>query len=121
LKICWTNLWRNTYGSLFKNVSTEHSPHQSRSDVVPIEAEERGEIKTAAFGPPPIETGSLLFKWAPEMKGLITPSPSVLPVTSDGWAFHKGYVSVTPLRASLGEPHSHQSTAIEDRIWKIKL
>ncbi|KAF9015184.1 survival protein sure-like phosphatase/nucleotidase [Cyathus striatus] len=69
---------------------------------------------------PDNSAGDLLFKWAPEMKGLITPSSSSLPEGSDGWAIHKGYVSVTPLRASFGEPTS-QVVDAENRLWKLKL
>jgi broad specificity polyphosphatase/5'/3'-nucleotidase SurE len=119
LKICWTNIWRNYYGRLFKNISAEHTQEQLQSDATL--AEVSGGAKTLTDGPSPTEIGNLLFKWAPEMKDLITPSLSVLPVGSDGWAIYQGYVSVTPLRASFGEPHTHQSTEIEDRIWKMKL
>ncbi|KXN90003.1 putative tubulin--tyrosine ligase PBY1 [Leucoagaricus sp. SymC.cos] len=120
LKVCWTNIWRNTYGRLFKNVSAEQSPEQAQSDVV-ITSGEKGEAKTTAVGPSPTEAGNLLFKWAPEMKSLITPTLSDLPVGSDGWAIYHGYVSVTPLRASFGEPHTHQSTEVENRFWKMRL
>ncbi|KAF9453796.1 sure-like protein [Macrolepiota fuliginosa MF-IS2] len=121
LKVCWTNIWRNTYGRLFKDVSAELSPDQTRSDVSITAGEQDGEAKTTAVRPLPAKTGTLSFKWAPEMKGLITPSLSSLPVGSDGWAIHQGYVSVTPLRASFGEPYTHQNTHVEDRIWKMKL
>ncbi|KAF5355855.1 hypothetical protein D9756_003783 [Leucocoprinus leucothites] len=121
LKIYWTSIWRNSYGRLFKNVSAEHTPEQSRSDVVLTSGEQQGEVKTAAVGPSPTHSGNLLFKWAPDMKDLVTPPLSVLPIGSDGWAIHQGHVSVTPLRASFGEPHTHQSIELEDRIWKLKL
>jgi len=121
LKICWTTFWRNTYGRLFKNVSAEHSPHQTQSNAIITSGQGEGEAHTTATGPSPTETGGLLFKWAPDMKDLITPPPSLLPVGSDGWAIDQGYISVTPLRASFGEPHTHKGTEVEDRIWKMKL
>lgn len=121
LKICSTTFWRNAYGRLFKDVSAEHLPRQTQSNVIITSGERQGEARTTATGPSPAETGGLLFKWAPDMKDLITPLPTSLPVGSDGWAIYQGYVSVTPLRASYGEPHTHQSTEVEDRIWKMKL
>lgn len=121
LKVCSTSIWRNTYGRLFKNVSAEHTPDQKRSDAIVTSGERQGVALTTASGPPPIETSDLLFKWAPEMKSLIAPPSSLLPVGSDGWAIHQGYVSVTPLRASFGEPYTHASVNVEDRIWKMRL
>jgi broad specificity polyphosphatase/5'/3'-nucleotidase SurE len=108
LKVCWTTIWRNSYTRLFKSVSVDD---QERS----------GTALTTTPDPLPIETEGLLFKWAPEMKDLITPPLSSLPAGSDGWAIHQGYVSVTPLRATFGEPPINQGTDIEDRIWKMRL
>lgn len=121
LKICWTYVWRNSYSRLFKNAAAEHLPNPHRSAATIAQCEQQGEAKTLATGPTPAETGDLLFQWAPEMKDLITPSPSSIPVGSDGWAFHRGYVSVTPLQASFAEPSTQSDTEIEDRIWKMRL
>ncbi len=59
------------------------------------------------------------------MSGLIDLQPSSLPEGSDAWAIEKGWVSVSPLRASLEEPPTEDefasSGAIQDRIWKMKL
>jgi len=120
LKIYWTNIWRNSYGRLFKTVSVpERTPLPP--DVVLADGQQQSEIKGNRASPVPTNSGNLVFRWAPEMKGLIAPSPSVLPVGSDGWAIYHGHVSVTPLCANFGEPHTYQSIPIEDRIWKIKL
>ncbi|EKM83862.1 hypothetical protein AGABI1DRAFT_110465 [Agaricus bisporus var. burnettii JB137-S8] len=108
LKICWTTIWRNSYTRLFKNVAGDDNERSDTNQAAPL----------TTSNPAP---GGLLFRWAPEMKDLITPPLSSLPVGSDGWAIHQGYVSVTPLRATFGEPPINQGTDIEDRIWKMRL
>lgn len=108
LKICWTRMWRNSYGRLFKNISTVNQ--DSISSYTTSMPKNEGE-----------EIGDLLFKWSPEMRGLITPIPSMLPFGSDGWAIHNGWVSVTPLRASFGEPHIHDDIDPDSVVWKFKL
>ncbi|KAF4623942.1 hypothetical protein D9613_001826 [Agrocybe pediades] len=113
LKISWTKIWRNSYGRLFKNVSDSVKEHVVKAPGPDAPTDHLTQAKE-----PQEETGDLLFKWAPEMKGLITPSPDALPVGSDGWALHKGYVSVTPLRASFGEPVGVDA---ENLLWKMKL
>lgn len=118
LKICWTKIWRNSYGRLFKAVPAPG-----------IVQEQTG----SAAGPnslaPPSPTYQeeedkehLVFKFSPDMTGLINPSLSDIPVGSDGWAMHKGWVSVTPLRATFGEPSldNHKDAIdVEDRVWKL--
>ena len=120
LKICWTRMWRNSYGRLFKNISQANSSNRSVQAPGPDTITNR---QTEASGPSleDEESGNLLFKFAPEMKGLITPSLATLPIGSDGWALHHGWVSVTPLRASFGEPHTHGGVDPERLMWKMKL
>lgn len=59
------------------------------------------------------------------MKDFINLPPSSLPEGSDSWAIEMGLVSVTPMRASFGEPSAESVFApggtIQDRLWKIKL
>ena len=55
------------------------------------------------------------------MAGLISPSLDSLPVGSDGWALHRGWVSVTPLRASFGEPDELLGRDPDNLVWKLKL
>lgn len=67
--------------------------------------------KPSSAGPgalPPSEPASatdtesdqqLKFKFAPSMGPLLFPPPEELPEGTDAWAFAKGYVSVTPIRA----------------------
>jgi len=124
LKICWTTMWRNSYGQLFKKVAG------------PDPREQRGTI--GSVGPDPLLDGSmtaqndpsvvvqkrsmeLIFKFEPDIAGLITPTLDTLPLGSDAWAIHQGWVSVTPLRASFGEPPTQDIKGIEDRLWKMKL
>jgi len=110
LKVCWTRLWRNSYGQLFKNVSG------------------RIDHPTVAVGPDPLtgqtqtsgsEGGGLLFLWSPKMEGIISPSLDSLPVGSDSWAIHRGLISVTPLRATFGEPCNHEVINEESILWKL--
>jgi len=113
LKVCWTRLFRNSYGQLFKNVSASIG------------------YPTVAVGPDPLTDqtqtsdpdgiGSLLFKWSPMMEGLISPLLDSLPVGSDTWALHQGLICVTPLRASFGEPPGHEIINEEDILWKVRL
>lgn len=103
LKVCSTTMWRNSYGRLFEVIEPE-IVQSAGPDALDSEPEPQ----------------KLLFKFAPDMKGLINPSLSSLPVGSDGWAICQGWVSVTPLRASFGEP-PEDGINIEHRLWKMKL
>jgi len=113
LKVCWTRLWRNSYGSLFKNVSGNIGQSTVAVDPDPLTGQTQASVAEKA-------TGNLLFKWAPEMRGLISPSLDSLPIGSDAWALHQGLISVTPLRATFGEPRSHEINE-EDILWKVRL
>jgi 5'/3'-nucleotidase SurE len=115
LKVCWTRLWRNSYGRLFKNVSGSIGHPTIPAGPDPITAEAH------ASGPEEAAIGDLLFKWSPEMGGLVSPSLDSLPVGSDSWALHQGLISVTPLRASFGEPRSHEAINEENMLWNVKL
>jgi tubulin--tyrosine ligase len=120
LPIAWTRIWRNSYGRLFKDVSGLSSNNQLVQAPGP-DATTEHKIKASGPSPEDQETGDLLFKWAPEMKGLITPLPDSLPVGTDGWAIHKGMVSVTPLRATFGEPQGNETLDADKIVWKMKL
>jgi len=118
LKIYWTQMWRNSYGRLFKNIAPRSTPliNPAGPDApteAKVEADSSAEQDDAA--------GELLFRWSPEMKGLISPSANSLPVGSDGWAIHNGAASVTALRASFGEPHNHPVSDPDAVLWKMKL
>ncbi|KAK0506101.1 survival protein sure-like phosphatase/nucleotidase [Armillaria luteobubalina] len=108
LKICWTTMWRKSYGRLFKQLPA--SDTTAAGPDAPAISDDRVD-----------HSSDLLFKWSPEMEGLIRPLESALPVGSDGWAIHKGWVSVTPLCASFAEPPHPEVQDIEEKVWKMKL
>ncbi|OCF36725.1 hypothetical protein I316_01321 [Kwoniella heveanensis BCC8398] len=51
-----------------------------------------------------VQDKQLKFHFAPNMKPLLAPPLESLPVGSDAWAFAKGYISVTPIRAQFAGP-----------------
>ncbi|KAF5314055.1 hypothetical protein D9611_006835 [Ephemerocybe angulata] len=117
LKIYWTSMWRNSYGRLFKQISPgDKAVVNPAGPDAPAGAREEARPSTEDDG-----DSDLLFKWGPEMKGLISPAESSLPIGSDGWAIHKGGASVTALRASFGEPHAREVTDPDTVLWKMKL
>ena len=129
LPIIWTRLWRNSYHRLFKAhtlehaAELEHEPSLAGPDSTmtpPTQTTSQG-----AEGVSPKKIGALIFKFSPDMTGLIDLQHSSLPEGSDSWAIEKGWVSVTPLRASFGEPPAENAFVpggtIQDRIWKMKL
>jgi len=113
LKVCWTRLWRNSYRQLFRSIG--HPTVAVGPDPL------TGQTQTA--GPEEAAAGSLLFKWSPDADSewLLSPSLDSLPVGSDTWALHQGLICVTPLRASFGEPRSHEVINKEDILWKVRL
>ncbi|KAA1471470.1 sure-like protein [Dentipellis sp. KUC8613] len=125
LKICWTTIWRNAYGRLFEALPDTQTATLTKEvpDAGPDALNAPTSTGTAVASARP---GSLVFKFSPEMKGLITPDEHTLPEGSDGWAILKGFVSVTPLRASYAEPPVGVRIAGENEgsdtiIWKMKL
>jgi len=119
LKIYSTTMWRNSYGRLFKSTSSRQYPgpgQMVRPDSLDSTTPDNGTPK-----PTLDDFEELSFKFSPDMKDLITPLPSSLPIGTDGWAIHQGFVSVTPLRASFGEPLQEDRIDIQERLWKIKL
>ncbi|TFY69784.1 hypothetical protein EVJ58_g226 [Rhodofomes roseus] len=114
LPICWTTIWRNAYGRLFK------AHRDGRA------AEEAAEVVSGA-GPDSQAEGKKArgAGWRGGGKarggGEAVVQLSTLPVGSDGWAIRKGWASVTPIRASFAEPTSEPVTDIEEKIWKMKL
>ncbi|KAJ8702629.1 hypothetical protein PTI98_001330 [Pleurotus ostreatus] len=119
LKVCWTRMWRNSYGRLFKEISGDAGRTIDPAGPDSLAARP-SDLDNSGNPSSSIPTRSLTFKFKPDMRGLITPDSTSLPVGSDGWAIHNGWVSVTPLRASFAEP-DHEETAIEEKVWKMKL
>jgi len=124
LPIIWTRIWRNTYHRLFEAYSPKQAAGLGHTD---LQMGPDSSIKTSAQATTQVQddnsaTGSLSFQFSPDMSGLIDLQPSTLPEGSDSWAIEKGWVSVSPLRASFGEPLEFAAGgAIQDSIWKIKL
>lgn len=127
LPICWTRIWRNSYGRLFKACqegdpaakktisaagpnSPSEDPQGTRTGVLDQQATAK-------------DVGGLVFKFAPDMGDLI--NPASVPVGTDGWAVGKGWVSVTPMRATFAEPIDWVVKTEEEmentQVWKIKL
>jgi hypothetical protein len=122
LQIVWTTMWRNSYGRLFKSLPSSEAAAKQGIPAAGTDSPNAGPASEKQVGTeaPPENVRSLVFKFAPDMTGLITPSPASLPVGSDGWAMSQGYISVTPLRASFAEP-SIRPEGDGERTWKFKL
>lgn len=73
----------------------------------------------------PKRLGGLLFEFSPNMKEFVDLPPSSLLEGSDSWAIEMGWVSVTPIRASFGEPPAEDvfppGGTTQDRIWRVNL
>lgn len=82
MKIVWTRLWRNVYGRLFK----------------------RGEKDSTTDAAPNGQDDSLVFTFSPDWQGLLTPIKDELPYGTDAWGIHSDMATVTPLKATFGEP-----------------
>jgi broad specificity polyphosphatase/5'/3'-nucleotidase SurE len=85
-KTCFTHMYRNTYGQLFKP-TTKQSGAWNPADVDDAnpDADVEGD-------------GALRFAFAPNLHPILF--PETLPEGTDAWAFHHGYTSVTPFRAA---------------------
>ncbi|KIP11974.1 hypothetical protein PHLGIDRAFT_98695 [Phlebiopsis gigantea 11061_1 CR5-6] len=124
--ICWTRMWRNSYGRLFK-VHAHAKPATSPAGPDSLNSNVQGGLDDAGVAASSA-ANQLVFKFSPAMEGLINPAMSDIPVGSDGWAIAKGWVSVTPLRASFAEP-AHENMGdtpytpeeLERAVWKYKL
>ncbi|OJT12933.1 hypothetical protein TRAPUB_10498 [Trametes pubescens] len=128
LTICWTRIWRNSYGRLFK----AHAPVAAKDAAMiseagpdspnePPQGTQAGVLDKKAGSK---DLGALVFKFGPDMTDLINPAAASVPVGTDGWAIRNGWVSVTPMRASFGEPVDWAADCeadMESRIWKMKL
>jgi hypothetical protein len=102
-------------------VELEHPP----DSIATAPAQKSSQEPEAEAKVSPKRTGGLVFEFSPDMKDFINLPPSSLPEGSDSWAIETGYVSVTPMRASFGEPPAEDvftpGGTTQDRTWKIKL
>ncbi|KAF8745549.1 hypothetical protein AX14_006872 [Amanita brunnescens Koide BX004] len=110
LKICWTSIWRNSYGSLFANVSGSGTLDPVMGATGPHSSTPVSSLDSKAR--------DLLFSFSPESAEYLAPSDP--PVGSDAWAIRHGWVSVTPLRASFAQPPVIGDKAT-NKVWEIKL
>ncbi|WVQ72523.1 5'/3'-nucleotidase SurE [Cryptococcus sp. DSM 104548] len=120
-KVCFTDMWRNAYGGLFKitklskvsfdpgdhaaSWDQKSEPNQPQNTTSPLPS------KTSTAGPNALpitssptastapEDKQLRFHFAPNMKPLLFPDEKDVPEGTDAWAFAKGWTSVTPMRA----------------------
>ena len=125
LPVCWARIWRNSYGRLFKAHAAQ-GDSTARGTISPAGPDASDEdAKGGVAAMTPKNVGNLVFKFAPDMRDLITPAATSVPVGTDGWVIHKGWVSVTPLRASYAEPEEWTIETEEDfqeaKVWKMKL
>ena len=120
-------MWRNSYGRLFtRHVVSKPATSPAGPDSLDTNTNEEGILANGERSSGAAE--ELVFKFSPEMGGLINPRMSDVPIGTDGWAIAKGWISVTPLRASFAEPpHEMGRTpmTLEDveqkALWKFKL
>jgi tubulin--tyrosine ligase len=109
-----TTIWHNGYGRLFKAYDEEKAPkleQQTKPEAGPDAQQGQSWRDHDAAGqgqkqPAPEDVGDLVFKWAPEMKGIINPKEGECPSESDAFILGKGFVSITPLRATFAQPPS---------------
>ncbi|KAH8120382.1 sure-like protein [Phellopilus nigrolimitatus] len=144
IPVVWTTIWRNAYGRLFQ----AHMLDSRSADTQPAGGPDAQlspqtgstEIRSKQAGTPsdPLLTSTsaihkastpagqdghapeLVFKFAPDMSGLIGPRIGA-PIGSDAWAIEHGWASVTPMRASFAEPpisdvESSESVDVADPV-----
>lgn len=90
MRVVWTRLWRNQYERLFK-----------RGDMEP---KGRAAITETQTETEPTREDELKFSFSPEWTGLLTPAKDSLPYGTDAWGIHNNMATVTPLKATFGEP-----------------
>lgn len=98
-KICWTSIWRNSYGSLFTNISGSGTLDENQAMRAAGPDKQDNDDSSSLESKAP----DLLFSFSPDWS-TTPPAPSDMPVGSDAWAIRHGWVSVTPLRASFAQP-----------------
>lgn len=129
LTVCWTRIWRNSYGRLFKT-HRERDPAAAQSTVSAAGPDSSSEdpqgTRTGVLDEQATQrdVGGLVFKFGPDMTDLINPAAASVPIGTDGWAIRKGWVSVTPMCATFAEPVEWVTESEEDmesKVWRLKL
>lgn len=112
-KVCFTSMWRNTYGQLFVPTQREPQEEVNWSAAKPVrQADDAGSVDAVE--------GQLRFRFAPNFHPLLHPNPETVPEGTDAWAFYHGYTSVTPLLANFAElqdPCQGFGDASNGRFW----
>jgi tubulin--tyrosine ligase len=120
MPIYWTNMWRSSYGRLFKSVCTSNEVNMPSGGPDSDLSAKELDASPALEGPKE-DTSGLVFKFSPDFRGLITPSMALVPEGTDAWAINKGWASVTPLQATYAEPAGEEGRRVEHRVLKLKL
>jgi hypothetical protein len=90
MKVVWTRLWRNAYGRLFKQGYP--IPKGQGFTENPQKEEANG------------TNDDLTFTFSPDWSDLLTPAKNTVPYGTDAWAIHNNMATVSPLKATFGEP-----------------
>jgi hypothetical protein len=122
--VCWTALGRNAYGRLFKALPSEQAAQRQSVKSGGPDAPGAETTSEQVRGDQGDSTGAeLVFKWAPDMTGVLNPDKPV--EGSDTWALAQGWACVTPLMASFAEPESYYGLPFDGdephKVWKMKL
>jgi tubulin--tyrosine ligase len=111
LPIRMTTIWRNGYQRLFEAYEEKSAQALERPEPGP----DTQQGTSTAHGKKqldPEKVGGLVFKWSPEMKGMLNPSNDECPSGCDARVLSDGCVSVTPLRASYAHPESLDTSVV---------
>lgn len=114
MKIYWTTVWRSSYGRLFAEVPQSVDRKSGKVEKSTIQMTDVTVQDVA-------EEENLVFKFKPDLTGLIGPVDA--PEGSDSWVLNADAVSVTPYLTSFAElPESeHSFSSLQDREWKFEL
>ncbi|KAF8707712.1 Sure-like protein, partial [Rhizoctonia solani] len=147
MEVCWTTIWSNSYGRLFK-LQTEGDKKISRAgpDAPPSTTTTPAQPNVPLHGqhqepqsglltpnqsvstpnphhvhtpsiPPHLQRSELVFTFSPDMQNLVSPPLDKVPHGTDTWAVHNGKASVTPMRAAFC-PGGEGEDIAAGTIWK---
>ncbi|CAE6432462.1 unnamed protein product [Rhizoctonia solani] len=130
MEVCWTTIWGNSYGRLFKlqsegNKNISHAgpdapPPAATTTTqsnIPLHNQLQQESQNGSLTsnhistpnphhvhtpsiPAHLQRSELVFTFSPEMQNLVSPPLDKVPYGTDTWAVHHGKASVTPMRAA---------------------
>ena len=115
-KICWTSVWRNSYGNLFTNFSGSGTLDENQAIRVAGPDEQDNDDSSSLDS----KARDLLFSFSPDWT-TASPAQSDIPIGSDAWAIRHGWVSVSPLRASFAQPPTIDDGEANGGVREIKL